>query len=190
MLMITMGLTCESIARHKEMAFVRVLATVAVLSITLYSAVGEDYNYTNCGSDLTVLENALYHFSPENRKHLNRIFYPPRETPSRFIKVHYKFEGHDCNVTYIWAIGGFLLMQPPSIFRYTSLYFSNKANNLTDMEIRLPSECRSIVEPKKDGKCTCDGDDYNILDMLTQQVGIQIIKINVLSCYLLFFVYS
>ena len=158
------------------MANIQVLAVVVVLSACAYFVKCEDYNYTNCDIDIAVLENALYFYHPKNRMELNRVFYPPRETASRFIKVTYKFDGHDCSVTYVWAIGGFLLMQPPKIFQLTSLFFSTRANNLTDMVIVLPSECWPLVEPKngtEDRNCTCVGDDINVLDMLTQQVRIK-----------------
>ena len=144
--------------------------SAAVLVLCFYRANCE-VNYTRCDQDITALERALY--TPNNIKELNKVFYPPRETPSRFIKVTYKFDGHDCTVTYIWAIGGFLLMQPPKIFQLTSLYFSTIANDLTDLVIQLPDDCWPLVEPKKkeDGDCTCQRNN-NILDILTQQVRI------------------
>ena len=141
-----------------------VLLTIVVLSLCAYFASCET-NYTNCDQDITVLERALYR--PENIKALNNIFYPPRNTPARFVKVHYMFDDDDCNVTYIWAVGGFLLMQPPSIFQYTSLYFSTITSDLTDLKIQLPSECRPLVQ----SNCTCKDDDNNILDIVTQQVS-------------------
>lgn len=139
------------------------------LLVCLLSTVNCINNFTNCDKDITVLERALY--SPENIKQMNRIFYPPRETTSRFITVKYEFEDTNCNVTYIWAIGGFLLMQPPKIFQLTSLYFSTPANELTDLLIKLPNECWPLVH-SGGNDCTCSHED-NILDILTQQVSLR-----------------
>lgn len=140
------------------------LAVLAFCILTVHSA-----NFTNCSTDMEALEFALYKYTPENLRQLNRIFYPPRRTPSRFVKVRYHFEGSEhCKVTYIWAIGGFLLVQPPKIFQLTSLYFSTPANSLTDLAIQLPRECLGLVGG--DDNCTCKHENGKILDILTQQV--------------------
>ncbi len=159
------------------MAKILVLA-ISVLSLYIYFVSCEDNDtFANCDQDITVLERALY--IPKNIQELKRVFYPPREPPSRFIKVTYKFDGHNCSVTYIWAIGGFLLMQPPKIFQLTSLYFSTSANNLTDLVIQLPSQCWPLVNINgTEDNCTCMSCDYNKLDILTQQVR----ENNVFSC--------
>ena len=139
---------------------------VVVLVCLLAVECSSQTDNSNCSTDIKELEKAL--FSAENIKQLNKIFYPPRESTSRFITVEYDFEGTGCNVKYIWAIGGFLLMQPPKIFQLTSLYFSTLANDLTDLKIVLPKECWPVVH-YKGNTCTCLHDD-NILDILTQQV--------------------
>ena len=146
------------------------IAVLAVLIISSCVCTGScEDNFTNCHKDITVLQRALYR--AENIKEMNDIFYPPRVTPSRFIKVTYKFDKHDCNVTYIWAIGGFLLMQPPKIFQLTSLYFSTIANHLTDLVIYLPEQCWPLVRTEgREENCTCRHEDDHILDILTQQV--------------------
>ena len=147
------------------MATITSVLLIAVLCVSVYFASCEE-DYANCDQDLDVLAKALY--TPENKKELIRNFYPPRSSASRFIKVTYKFNGTDCNVTYIWAIGGFLLMQPPKIFQFTSLFFSTLANNLIDMVLELPRECFELVKGN-DTNCTCENDG-NVLDILTQQV--------------------
>lgn len=126
-------------------------------------------NYTNCSTDIAVLERAL--FRSDNIAELNRIFYPPREASTRFIFVNYEFEHVNCTVTYIWAIGGFLLMQPPKIFRLTSLYFSTPANELIDLKLKLPQDCWDLVR-NSDSNCSCVLSDSSILDIVTQQVRI------------------
>lgn len=142
------------------------LFVVAV--VTLFVTFAGAFNFTGCQNDVTILEQALYR--PENVIQLNKIFYPPREPPTRFIKVKYEFEDiHKCNVTYIWAVGGFLLIQPPKIFQLTSLYFSTPANNLTDLSIKLPEECLPLA--LVGDSCTCDSKDNTLLDILTQQVA-------------------
>lgn len=145
----------------------RLWSTVVVLTLCSViencSSVG---NFTDCKNDLRILEEALY--QPENIKQLNMVFYPSRKPPSRFIKVTYEFGDIDkCNVTYFWAVGGFLLIQPPQIFQLTSLYFSIPANELTDLFIKLPPDCLPLAGGIT---CTCLNEDHNLLDILTQQV--------------------
>lgn len=55
------------------------IAVALTLSIDFAGAT----NFTGCQNDTTVLELALYR--PENIIQLNKIFYPPREPPTRFI---------------------------------------------------------------------------------------------------------
>lgn len=153
-----------------------IFSGIAALLLVTTSA-GENKTWPECPSDLAKLEDALYNYNPQNIINLNKIFYPPRESPSRFIKVTYIFENYtNCNITYIWAIGGFLLIQPPTIFQLTSLYFSSPANSLTDLDLWLPNDCQPLAR-NKENNCTCDNED-NILDILTQQVHV----INTLCC--------
>ena len=128
--------------------------------------------YENCTTRLSVLERALYE-TDSNERSLNEAFFPPGQETSRYIKVTYKFltDGgfyDGCQVSYIWAIGGFLLIQPPSVFRFTSLFFSNNANNLTEVNLTLPSQCRLLASDN----CTCSkSEESKNLDILTQQVS-------------------
>ena len=153
------------------------LALVLMMHLLSTANCNNETNFTNCDKDITVLERALY--SPENIKQLNRIFYPPRETTSRFIMVNYEFENtknefvdYNCNVTYIWAVGGFLLMQPPKIFQLTSLYFSTPANELTNVTLKLPRDCWHLAH-NGSNNCTCMCEN-NDLDIITQQVSVQV----------------
>ena len=126
-------------------ATVRTMAKLVVVLVCLFAVkCSSQTDYSNCSTDISVLEKAL--FSSKNMVQLNRIFYPPRESTTRFIIVKYEFKDTDCEVRYIWAMGGFLLIQPPRIFRLTSLYFSTLANNLIYiMNLTLPTECWPLV---------------------------------------------
>ncbi len=128
--------------------------------------------YENCTLKLSVLEEALYE-TDSNERSLNQAFFPPRQETSRYISVTYKFLDDNCTVTYIWTIGGFLIIQPPSIFKFTSLLFSTPANNVNELILTLPSQCRELAGIG--GNCSCDSqknDNQNLnLDILSQQVS-------------------
>ena len=153
---------------------VLLLLLVSVFSIT--SAQNE--NIELCASQLEALENALYG-TKDNLFELNSIFFPPSARTSRFIRVNYhfldeagesdEFDG-GCLVTYIWAIGGFLFFQPPSLFRYNSLFFNYPNNNLTDLDLYLPYECQPLVLGPNTTDCSCLHDAKK-LEILTQQVS-------------------
>ncbi len=133
--------------------------------------------YEDCTTKLSVLEKALYE-TDSNERSLNAAFFPPRQETSRYIKVTYRFLMDDndgffdsCNVSYIWTIGGFLLIQPPSIFKFTSLLFSTPANDLNELTLTLPTQCRELAGIGD--TCSCDS-QYNHslnLDILSQQVS-------------------
>ena len=131
--------------------------------------------YANCANDLFVLEKALYGIEG-NKFNLTNNFYPSRKIPTAFMQVTYRFENesggisNDCDVIYWWTSGGFLLVQPPSIFRFSSLFLGNKVDELNTLELTLPYECRRLVAPNEDEKCSCKGEDDRLLDALTQQV--------------------
>ena len=143
------------------------VATVVVESIS------EEIN--DC-THLSELESALYS-TDSNTRHLNEAFFPPRQTTSRYIMVNYNFTTEDgfydesdmCNVTYVWSIGGFLFIEPPSIFQFLSLLFSFPANNLTDITLTLPYQCRGLVNTTGNCSCLIEG---SVLDILTQQVNL------------------
>lgn len=141
---------------------------VAMLSLTAAEA-------NNC-STLSGLLGHLYN-TDNNLFHLNRVFYPPRTQPPSFLHVTYLFKSSEedtknCSVKYIWAEGGFLLIQPPSIFQLTSLLFSEDKGRESSIELILPSVCKELVQNKSsdDGNCTCSGGETGLLDVMTQQV--------------------
>ena len=131
-----------------------------------------DEHYSDCASNLGTLERALYGIE-SNLFELNRIFFPPSLRPTRFVRVEYTFlngenEKEDCNVTYIWAIGGVLFLQPPALFKLNSLFFYYPNNELSTLYLKLPIECITLINGT-DGVCSCMHDSQ-MLDILTQQV--------------------
>ena len=110
-----------------------------------------------------------------NRKELNRVFFPQMHPTPRHVKVEYKFEGNrmegGCSVTYYWSVGGFLLFQPPPVFRFISLHFSYSTNDLQTMTLTLPEECRSLVYNETTLDCSCKVDGDTLLDVLTHHVS-------------------
>jgi hypothetical protein len=134
--------------------------------IMLFSAAG---SFDDCATNLGTLEEALYE-SGNNLYELNRVFYPPSEPTTRWIRVKYTFVDNDtdCNVTYIWAVGKFLFLQPPALFTLTSLFFYYPNNELVTLSLQLPIECIDLITGI-DGECSCMNDSH-MLDILTQQV--------------------
>ena len=153
------------------------LATVVIMSILISETDGTTTNvslYADCPDDLLVLQKALYGMKG-NKYNLTKTFYPPRKQPTGFVRVNYYFlnetgkKDEGCVATFLWASGRFLLIQPPSVFRFTSLFFDNKVDDITSIYLTLPYECRPLtVQPQ----CTCNisSDDDDLLDLLTQQV--------------------
>ena len=143
--------------------------TIAILLSVCSLAIVQGCNVGSC-SLLSELECALY-TTGSNELRLNQVFLPPRAATSRFINVSYTFvNGKNkilCRVDFLWAISGFLVIQPPSIFELTSLFFSYQANKLEDLVITLPDVCQSHVGGDN---CSCLGKENNNLDILTQQV--------------------
>ena len=147
-----------------------------VFSLTVAFATFDD-----CAESLETLENALYD-GKSNLLELHKVFFPPSSRPSRFTKVIYSFlneskELDGCNITYIWAIGVFLFIQPPSLFRLTSLNFIYPNNNFPPISLQLPHACRDLVMTSPDGECSCEG-NHALLDILTQQVCLQLAIVN------------
>ena len=154
-----------------------------LLLLSLFHAIStenssSDSEYEDCSTKLSTLERALYE-TGDNALELNRIFYPPNQRTSRFIRVKYTFEdemGEDngCNVTYVWAIGILLFFQPPALFTYNSLYFNYPNNNLIILDLSLPYNCRPLISNINASReeCSCVSDSTK-LDVLTQQVSLQ-----------------
>ena len=103
-------------------------ATAYILPLLIFAAstvaFASTEDFSNCADDLGALEVALFK-TGNNLFELNRIFFPPSLLPTRFIRVEYSFmnpENHqDCNVTYIWAVGEVLFLQPPTLFQCSSI---------------------------------------------------------------------
>ena len=156
------------------------MVKMILLVLLLASSYLVNCDYTNCSTDLKVLENALYEYDYENYLTLSKAFYPPGKEPSRLLKVNYIF-GEDCNVTYYRSIGGFLFIQPPHIFELTSLYFNFPAKSSSEVPkiitLKMPMDCAGLVNKYTSDMCSCHHhdnkeDSYSMLDTLTQQVGI------------------
>ena len=153
------------------------LGVILISIFVLVSA--RDSSLQDCDSKLSVLETALYE-TGNNPLQLNKIFFPPHRAKSRFIRIIYSFQNETgkldgCNVSYIWAIGGFLLMQPPTIFQFTSLFFNYPNNDLKELHLQLPYECRPLIITSS-SNCSCFGDDTDLmLNIVTQQVSIILI---------------
>lgn len=151
------------------------LCVAILLASFITSLAAATSGYGDCGTKLSTLESALYE-TGDNLYHLNSIFYPPSERTSRFIRVIYTFlneSGHvdGCNISYIWAIGGFLFFQPPTLFQVNSLFFNYPNNKLTTLFLKLPHECRPLIHANASHpKCSCLHDSEK-LDILTQQVS-------------------
>ena len=153
------------------------LATVVIVSILISETGGTTTNvslYADCPDDFLVLQKALYGMKG-NKYNLTKTFYPPRKPSTGFVQVNYYFEDEfgekdeDCVAKFVWASGGFLLIQPPSVFRFTSLFFDNKYDDITSVDLTLPYECRPLtVQPQC--RCNISSDKDDFLDLLTQQV--------------------
>ncbi len=153
-----------------KMSFVRCSCILLVFILSCSAQVN------NCAL-LSELEFALYN-TDSNEQQLNQAFFPPRKATSRYIMVVYDFKDENemtgnCTVTYVWAIGGFLLIEPPTIFQFLSLLFSFPANDISNITITLPNECRQLIDATGD-TCSCINRENNNLDILTQQVRMPI----------------
>ena len=155
------------------MDFFKSLAILLLLIFSVKFCIGEDYG--NCSTDKSTLLRALYNFE-DNLYQLDTAFASPGEGDhiSRYINVNYQFADvngnytDNCTVKYIWAIGGFLLIHPPDIFQFTSLYFSTPANNEEKITLKLPYDCRDLTD-----YCIChhaDDSRSKPLLVLTNQV--------------------
>ena len=147
--------------------------TCALLAVTCRSAVASSLE--DCTTNIVTLQDALYGDDGYNVLQLQQAFYPTTTPSSRFIQVTYSFfnesnELDGCNVTYVWSVGQVLFLYPPTIFKYTSLFFSYPNNNLEFLYIQLPYECRGLVNSSSGGECSCP-DITSILKALTQEVS-------------------
>ena len=160
-----------------------VILLLLIFSSKLCTSQAEDYE--ECSTRKSVLLKALYSTS-DNQYELERAFAPPKpgETTSRYIRITYSFADEDgnygdCEVKYIWAIGGFFLIQPPHIFSLTSLLFSIPANNRSSITLKLPYHCRGLIYDDYNMSmsgdvCTC----YNASDPMSEPLLIFTNQVN------------
>ena len=150
-----------------------------LLSLTLTE--GQD---TSCGNDFKTLEKALLQ-TGNNTLKLLQAFYPPRQPPATFVTVHYTFldaEGNiTCQKTWLWSLVEFYLIQPPTIFMYTSLFFTIPQDRITTANITFKDECRELVTWNENGSCTCTSD--GMLDILTQRVSTVDLVVKIFSWF-------
>ena len=146
------------------------LVLVITTSTTAFATAETDADYSDCSTNLATLERALFE-TGSNLYELNRIFFPPSMPPTRFVRVQYTFgEINSCVVTYIWAVGEVLFLQPPTLFKLNSLFFYYPSNILTTLHLQLPIQCIDLINGT-DGICSCMHDSQ-MLDILTQQVRV------------------
>ena len=149
---------------------------VSILLLCKLTIMVEAVDYSDCTENIATLEHALY-ANGANVLQLNQVFSPPGSSPPRFVLVKYQFlnennELDGCNVTYVWSATAYLIFQPPLVFRWTSLNFFYPDNELDELSIILPYECRGLVNNSTLSKnCTCDVENTALLDFLTQQVS-------------------
>ena len=131
---------------------------------------------TSCANDLQTLEKILLQTS-NNKIELLKAFYQPRQPPATFVTVNYTFLNEEehviCNKLWMWSSAVFYLIEPPTVFKFTSLFFATPY--ATTVNIVFKNECRDLVTWNEDGTCTCTSN--SLLDILTQRVStIQIHK--------------
>ena len=119
------------------------------------------------------LAQSLYN-TKDNILSLARAFYPPHRPGVTFLRVTYQFENetkslNGCSVTYVWVKGGFFVIQPPSVFQFTSLLFNHKDGKSETVFLRLPNACRQLIQANG-SQCSCNTED-GALELLTHQVS-------------------
>ncbi len=178
-------MTALAVARMMKHSLVHLLGIVLLLPCICASLASDDdasnSSYSRCPYNFRVLENALYE-TEGNTLNMLSIFSPARKTQPSFVRVHYAFKEENgavsnCTVPYLWVEGGFLFVQPPSIFQLSSLLFYFKGLR-DDVEINLyltlPFECRPLIVELENGNCTCRNKSKSSLstplEELTEQV--------------------
>ena len=130
--------------------------------------------YDNCTTNFAVLERALVE-TGSNRFNIIRAFYPPRKSHSVYVDVEYHYAESNVTEYWIWTTSPFYLIQPPSVFQFTSLLFSYPAlsDQIQNLSLILPRECQDVTLDNR----TCNHNP--MLDVLTHQV--LLIRINAQS---------
>ena len=137
--------------------------------------------YDDCATNFATLEKALIE-TKNNKYKLIQAFYPNQKYDTIYVTdVEYHFLGKDENDSeiissqWIWAKSAFYLIQPPSVFQYTSLLFSYSVHEVdsSPLSLYLPYKCRLTNLNSTEMNNTCHQNDNNINPMLaslTQRV--------------------
>ena len=151
---------------HFYFAEVSMAATYwLMLSITLATntAVLGQEEYTNCTSNYTVLENAVFN-TGDNIYQLTTTFFPPNVGNPLYVNVNYTFSNMNESVQYIWSSASLYLTIEPRTISFLSLFFCYvEENRIVKLEIELPSQCKNLTENRASNAS-------NFLFVLTQRV--------------------
>ncbi len=139
-------------------------------------------SYSKCPNNFRILEKALYE-TDGNMLNMLAVLSPSRRTQPSFVRVHYAFKDesgtvpgiNNCTVQYLWVKGGFLFVQPPTIFQFSSLLFyftGSRDDTEINLYLTLPFECRPLIVDLENGNCTCRNKSSlsTPLEELTEQV--------------------
>ena len=156
------------------------LGIVLLLPCICASLAGDDAaasnsSYSRCPYSFLVLEKALYETEGNMVKMLS--IFSPSHKRSAFVRVRYAFKQENgavsnCTVPYLWVEGGFLFVQPPTLFQFSSLLFYFRGiDTEIDLYLILPFECRPLIMEDENRTCTCQEINSSLpLKMLTEQV--------------------
>ena len=129
--------------------------------------------YADCSTNFNTLERALVE-TDNNRFRLVAAFYPPREAVSVYVDVTYTFkpDNETDNDTliekWIWTSGSFYLIEPPNVFRFTSLFFVYpEEGRIRKLDVTLPGACRKVTRTRN----RKHENDEGMLEILTQRVS-------------------
>ena len=145
------------------------IAPILLYVLSMFTTLTHSQN-TSCANDIKTLEKVLLQ-TDNNVMQLQEAFYAPRQPQATFVTVHYTFQDGSitCNKTWLWTSLEFYLIQPPSIFLLTSLFFTIPQDRITTANITFPNECRELVKWNENGTCNCTSN--SMLDILTQRVS-------------------
>ncbi len=142
-------------------SLVYLLGIVIVLLLPCICASETKCPVSKCPTSFCALEKALYE-TDHNLLNMLNIFSPARRSAPPFVRVRYTFQdknkeySNNCTVPYLWVEGGFLFVQPPTIFQFTSLFFYFTGFLDKDeftLNLTLPYECRPLIW--NGTSCTC-----------------------------------
>ncbi len=150
---------------HAKMKYSIVYLLVIVLLSGICASLAGDNEtkcpVSKCPMSFCALEKALYETDHNVLKILS-IFSPARNTVPSFVRVNYTFQdenkeySNNCNVSYLWVKGGFLFVQPPTIFQFSSLFFyftELRDKDEFTLNLTLPYECSPLIW--NGTNCTC-----------------------------------